>query len=72
MSKARLLRHLPTLYRGGILDVPGVVYRRGRRLEADPLDGHRVFVEADGESVGRLPAEVRVEEGALRVAVAGA
>lgn len=71
MSKARLLRHLPTLYRGGILDVPGVVYRRGRRLQADPLDGDQVFVEVDGELVGRLPAEVRVEEGALRVAVVG-
>ena len=66
LSKGRLLAALHTLYRGTHLGVPGVLERRGRRLEAEPLED-AVVTELDGEPLGILPACYEVLPGAVRV-----
>lgn len=63
--KLRLIRELPRLYRGTHLEVPGVLYRRGHRLEA--TSSGEVLIELDGEPLGRLPASFELISGALRV-----
>ncbi len=69
LPKARLFRHLPTLYSGGLLEVPGVQATRGERVVIRAEGPQSVPVETDGEVVGRLPAELTVEPRALRVLV---
>ncbi len=66
LPKLRLLTALPTLYRGTHLGVPGVLERRGRRLEAEPL-GECAATELDGEPLGGLPACYEALPGAVRV-----
>jgi len=66
LPKLRLLAALPTLYRGTHLRVPGVLERRGRRLEAEAGEA-RVETELDGEPLGVLPACYEVLPGAVRV-----
>ena len=41
---------------------------RARVLQADPLDGHEVLIDLDGEQPGRLPARFEVLPGALKIA----
>lgn len=66
VSRGKVVRELPRVYRGTHLSLDGVSLHRGRRLEilpeADPL-----LVEADGEPVGRLPGCFEVLPGALRL-----
>jgi len=66
LSRLRLLRELPRIYRGTHLEVPEVLHARGRRLEADAEPG-TVRLEIDGEPLGFLPAEVELLPGALRL-----
>jgi YegS/Rv2252/BmrU family lipid kinase len=70
-GKLRLLSELPRIYRGSHLDVPGVVWRRGAFVEAEPL-GEPPWVEIDGEPLGRLPARIEVLPKALTVVGCGA
>lgn len=66
-SKLRLLRFFPTVFSGGHLSLPEVEYAQCSALKiesARPLD-----IFADGEFIGRTPAEVRVRPHALRVIV---
>ncbi len=58
-SRARLLRHLPALYRGTHLGIPGVFSARGRRLELEAAPG-ALGLELDGEPLGFAPALVEV------------
>lgn len=62
-----LLRHLPSLYTGRYLDIPGVVCGSGQSLRGEPLGDQQVPVELDGERVGSLPIEIRLQPAALRV-----
>ena len=66
LAAPRLLPKLPKLYRGTHLSDPIVRFARGRRVEARAESG-RVRIEADGELVGQLPAELELLPGALRV-----
>jgi diacylglycerol kinase (ATP) len=66
-SKLRLLRLFPRVFSGGHLAYPEVEYAQcsGVKIESErPLD-----IYADGELIGRTPAEVRVVPRALRVIV---
>lgn len=65
MGRAALLRQFPRLFKGTHVSHPAVTIRRAREvtIEAD----REFFLYADGEEVGRLPARLRVEPGALRV-----
>jgi len=63
-----LLRHVHRFYLGTHPSLDGVSTYRGRRLIVEPLDGRRpVWVEADGEALGKLPLSVEVVPQALRV-----
>jgi YegS/Rv2252/BmrU family lipid kinase len=66
-----LVWHLPKLYQGTHLSVPGVALFRGRRVELEPI-GEPALGEVDGEPVARLPMTVEVRPGALQVWGAGA
>jgi diacylglycerol kinase (ATP) len=67
LSRLAALRELPGLYRGAHVDHPAVSFHPFRRLR---IEGTHVPVHLDGEPFGTLPAEIEVEPGALRVAVA--
>ncbi|MBF4561726.1 diacylglycerol kinase [Microbacterium sp. VKM Ac-2870] len=64
LSRARLLRLLPRVYRGTHTDLPEVVTTRVRRVR---LAAVGVTAYADGDPVGSLPLEIDVVPGALRV-----
>jgi YegS/Rv2252/BmrU family lipid kinase len=66
VSKARLLRELPRIYRGTHLEVPDVSFHRGQRIEAEAAPG-RVWMEIDGEPLGTLPASIEVLPAAISV-----
>lgn len=63
----QLVRSLPALYNGRVLEHPSVRSHRVRRLEADSREPCEI--ELDGEPVGRLPMEVSVVPRAIRVLV---
>ncbi len=63
-----LLRRAHRFYLGTHTSLDGVSTHRGRRLTIDSLDDRRpVWVEADGEPLGRLPLTVEVVPQALRM-----
>jgi YegS/Rv2252/BmrU family lipid kinase len=62
-SKARLLRKLPLVYRGRHLGLAEVSSFRGRRVEAS--SEREVWVEIDGDPLGRLPASFELVPGAI-------
>jgi YegS/Rv2252/BmrU family lipid kinase len=67
MSKPRLLASLPSLYHGTHLAKSEVSVQRVKRLEAipHPQESRPIRVEADGESLGVLPATIEVVPNAL-------
>jgi diacylglycerol kinase (ATP) len=54
VSRPELLKRFFSVYRGEHLNAPGVGHRLARRLEA--RSGSNVYLNIDGEAVGRLPA----------------
>ncbi|UCE87784.1 MAG: diacylglycerol kinase family lipid kinase, partial [Deltaproteobacteria bacterium] len=66
LTKARLVRHLPSIYRGTHLAYPEVSHRRGRCVEVRAEPG-RVLMEVDGEARGTLPARFEILPGALEL-----
>jgi len=68
-STLRYVRYFARLVANRLQDVPGVVLLRARHIIAPkPLD-ERVFLQIDGESAGRLPAEIRIVPDALTLLV---
>lgn len=67
MPKPRLIASLPSLYRGTHLARSEVSVQRIKRLEAipHPQESRPVRIEADGESLGVLPATIEVIPNAL-------
>lgn len=64
-----LLSHAHRFYRGTHASLPGVHHVRGRRVTLHPAPGETdpVWLEGDGELLGRLPASVEVIPRALRI-----
>ncbi|MCL6558351.1 MAG: hypothetical protein K6U74_06030 [Firmicutes bacterium] len=58
MKRFELLLNLVRVYRGGHIRHPKVTVRRGSRVFIDAKE--QVYIEADGEVVGFLPAEFTV------------
>ncbi len=63
VSKWRLLLNFPKIYRGAHFGVEGVSRRHVRRVEASS-DGE-VWLNIDGEALGRLPAVFEMHPGVL-------
>lgn len=64
VSKARLIRVFPQLYRGTHVRLPEVEIHRVRRVE---LAAHDVVAYGDGERLGPLPLTAEVRPAAVRV-----
>jgi YegS/Rv2252/BmrU family lipid kinase len=64
---SRLFRNVTRFYDGRHLSLDGVTTHRGRRLTIRPLDDVPVWLEADGELLGRLPATVEVVPDAIQI-----
>lgn len=65
VTPAELLRLGPGIYAGRHIEHPKVQSSRGTSVEARALDRHPVYVDADGETPGRLPFRARLHPGAL-------
>ncbi len=66
--KSRAMADLKLIYTGEHLNNPAVQALRGRKIVAVPVaetGGRAVLIEADGESVGRLPATFEILSRAL-------
>ena len=66
--KRTVARHLPSIYSGRHLLVPGVEVLRCRGVEVDllaPADPARFALDVDGDALGRLPLRARLVLGAL-------
>jgi len=65
-GRLALLRRLPELYSGRHIANPSTVTRRGKLIElhAEP---ERIWLDADGDTLGTLPARIEVRPGALRI-----
>lgn len=67
-SKWTVVRHLPKVYGGRHLGVPGVELLRCRAVEVELLDpgaAARFALDVDGEPLGRLPLQAELLPGAL-------
>lgn len=69
LSKLQSLALSRHLYRGSHVHLPGVRFRRGRRITAEPLSKNPVAIDLDGETPGDLPLSARVLPGAIRLRV---
>lgn len=65
LSLLRVLQAVPRAYQGTHLSLDGVTSLRGQRVTARPVDDDPVWLEADGELLGRLPVSVEVVPQAL-------
>lgn len=69
-TKLQSVALAPHLYRGTHIGVPGVLSRRGRRVEArSTRAGAEVLIDLDGEMPGRLPLTAELRPGALQLLV---
>ncbi|HLW86933.1 MAG TPA: YegS/Rv2252/BmrU family lipid kinase [Terriglobales bacterium] len=67
-SRAAYLGYVMRGLLGAKWDVPGIELMYGTRVSCHPLEkSSRIFVEADGEVLGRLPAEISVVPDALTI-----
>jgi diacylglycerol kinase (ATP) len=71
MSRLKILRHFPKVFKGAHLGVPGIATYRGARITVEALgtEAGTMEVWADGERVGPLPATMEPRARALRVRV---
>jgi diacylglycerol kinase (ATP) len=68
ISRPDLLYSLPKIYKGTHLTHSKVTMKRAREIEVSSLDG-RMYLQADGELLGELPARFSVLPSALNIAV---
>ncbi len=68
MSKLDMVR-FTSIYKGKHLDNPKVGWWQGAVVDAEPAGSADVFIEADGEVFGRLPARFEVIPNAFRIKV---
>jgi diacylglycerol kinase (ATP) len=66
VSRATLVRLLPTMFTGGFVNDPAVELLRATEVV---LDGDGLYAMADGEELGPVPVTVRAVREALSVYV---
>jgi diacylglycerol kinase (ATP) len=67
LSKPALLWSLPRVYRGTHLTHPKVTMKRAREIEIQSAEV--MFLQADGELLGGLPARFHILPAALNIAI---
>lgn len=67
LSRTQLLGHFPALYRGTHISHPAVAVHRGVRVHAKVRESAPVYIDADGESLGCLPASVELFPRAIQI-----
>ena len=68
LSRLSMVRLMARLFGGTHLGRPGVSYERASRVTIDPLrDDDVVLIDVDGEQPGRLPVEVEIVPGGVRL-----
>jgi YegS/Rv2252/BmrU family lipid kinase len=68
LSKPDLLRSLPRIYKGTHLTHPKVGMKKARQIEVKSLDS-KMYLQADGELLGEVPARFRILPAALNIIV---
>jgi YegS/Rv2252/BmrU family lipid kinase len=68
VSKPDLLRSLPRIYKGTHLTHPKVAARKAKEIEVKSL-GEKLYLQADGELLGEVPARFRILPAALHIIV---
>ncbi len=69
MGLGFFLRHGMSVYRGKHLDLPQVYKMRGRVALVESLSKEPVYIEADGEDAGELPAKFEILSRCLPVLI---
>ena len=70
MSTAKILLNAYSLYRGTHLSITEVKSTLAKKIEVNAHDSTKdIFLEADGEMLGKLPASFEVVPNAIRVRV---
>jgi diacylglycerol kinase (ATP) len=70
-SGLRYLSYLPTLWFGDLRKEEGVYFWKSDRLICEPIEGHPIYAQVDGEPLARIPVEFRIVPRALRLLVPG-
>lgn len=68
VTKPDLLRSLPRIYKGTHLTHPKVIAKKAKEIEVKSL-GERLYLQADGELLGEVPARFRILPAALNIIV---
>ncbi|MGD0779970.1 MAG: diacylglycerol kinase family protein [Dehalococcoidales bacterium] len=68
VSKPDLLRSLPRIYKGTHLTHPKVAAKKAKEIEVKSL-GERLYLQADGELLGEVPARFRILPAALNIII---
>jgi diacylglycerol kinase (ATP) len=68
-SGLRYLSYLPTLWLGNLRKEDDVHFWKADTLICEPLDGHPVYAQIDGEPLARLPVEFSIMPRALQLLV---
>jgi diacylglycerol kinase (ATP) len=68
VTKPDLLRSLPRIYKGTHLTHPKVAVKKAKEIEVKSL-GERLYLQADGELLGEVPARFRILPAALNIIV---
>ena len=67
ISVARLLWHLPKIYRGTHLSIPEIYFQKVRKFSASSSD--KVILDVDGESPGYLDATFEILPKVLNLSI---
>lgn len=68
-SKLNALFKLYKIYSGGHLLDNNVHYVQAKKIKIESLEGCKIEIEADGESIGRLPAQFELIDETLPLIV---
>ncbi|MBI4057062.1 MAG: diacylglycerol kinase family lipid kinase [Elusimicrobia bacterium] len=69
LSRGRLLREFPKIYWGGHGGIPGIEFRQAKRIEAKSLEMGDIYLNIDGEALGKLPISVKILPHAVPVLI---
>jgi diacylglycerol kinase family enzyme len=68
-SRWKYLSYIPLLLAGQLRRARHAHFLRAVAMRCEPIDDEPIWVQVDGEPAGRLPADFRIVEDALTLAV---